>query len=88
MNADRIPVHVVVFTLGSVVIIGVTAMVLLAFSHNPVPDPLDRIVTLALGALAGILAQTHPASSQDVNVVNTDTSPVPVDPTATTPAHH
>ncbi len=58
MSTDRLTIRTVVFTLASVVVVGVTAMVLLAATHTAIPDQLDRLVVGALSGLVGLLAKT------------------------------
>lgn len=80
MSTDRLTVRVVVFTLAGVVIGGAASMVFLTATHTTIPDALDRLVSIALGAIAGLLAKTSTADApQDVTVVNPADAPVPVD---------
>lgn len=80
MSTDRLTVRVVVGTLALVVVGGVAVMALLATTHTAIPDQLDRLVSLCAGGLIALLAKTSTGDdAQDVQVVNDDTQPVPVD---------
>ena len=64
--------------LGVLVILGIMA-VLLVF--QAIPDPNREPVSTIIGALAGFLARGFMTKgTQDVNVVNPTSDPVPVDP--------
>ena len=78
MTDGRIPLIVVV-TLAVVVVLGEAAMAYLAFTGTAIPDQLDRIATLAIGALAAILATTRGTDPAPVQVMNEPDEPVPVD---------
>lgn len=82
MSTDRMTVRTVVFTLAAVVLGGVAAMVFLTATGRLIPDQLDRVVSVSLGAIGGILAKTSSSGDdepQQVEVVNEPTNAVPVD---------
>lgn len=78
---DRFVVRAVVLGLLSIVLVVIVAATLLILDESGVPDALWGMGTVALGALAGILARTSTNDDvQNVAVVNTALEPVPVDP--------
>lgn len=82
MNTDRFTVRTVVVTLAVVVAGLAAAEVFMALQHITVPQSVDRVLNLALGALTAMLVKTSTSDdTQAVNVVNEDTDPVPVDNT-------
>lgn len=81
MNTDRLTIRTVVITLAGVVLGGVGSMVFLTAIHIPIPDQLDRVVSLALGGIVGLLAKTS-SSDTPPPIVNT---PIVNEPDGTVP---
>ena len=76
--SDLFPTRVVVVALALVVVGGLAAVTFLASTQTPIPDALDRLVFTALGSLGTLLAKTALEGSQ-VEIVNDDANPVPVE---------
>jgi hypothetical protein len=86
VNSDTFAVRVVVVVLGVGVLLGLGTMAILAVMETPIPDQLDRLVTLMGGALIGVLAKTSTTGADDppqpVQVMNEPDEGVPVVPGA------
>jgi hypothetical protein len=81
VNEDRWPVRVVVGTLATVVLVGLCSEVALTLLGKAVPDQIDRIVNIALGAIGGILSRTSrpgPEEGEPTRVEVVADHPVPV----------
>lgn len=82
---DTFATRVVVLALAFVVVGGLGAIAFLASTQTPIPDALDRLVFASLGAISALLAKTALSVTPgptEVEVTNTESSPVPVtDPT-------
>ena len=78
MMSDLFPTRVVVVALAVVVVGGLAAVTFLASTQTPIPDALDRLVFTALGSLGTLLAKTAVEGGQ-VEIVNDDANPVPVE---------
>lgn len=76
---DRMIPRIVVVTLAVVVVGGGAAMAFLASTQTTIPDQIDRLVTVAIGALGAILASTRGGEDPPTEVVVTNeaTDPVP-----------
>ena len=78
MTPDRFPVRVVVLSLAFTVIGGLGSIVFLASTQTPIPDALDRLVFLSLGAISALLAKTS-GTGDKVQIDNAIDDPVPVE---------
>lgn len=78
MSSDHFSVRVVVVALAVSTLGGLGVIAALAVMEQPIPDQLDRLVTLLAGALIGILARTS-SSPERVEVANDPSNPVPVE---------
>lgn len=66
---DRLTVRMVVAALAIAVITGICFMGYLSVIEKPIPDPLDRTITLLAGGLIAVLSSTRsvPPSAESNN---------------------
>ena len=75
---DQRTVRIVLYTLAFVLVASVAGELGLAFLERAIPDQIDRLANIALGAVASILVRTS-SEPQEVQVMNQPADPVPVD---------
>jgi hypothetical protein len=91
MTSDHFAVRVIVATIAAGALMGVGIVGYLSITGTPIPDQLDRLVTLFAGAVIGVLARTSSSTGgageapTAVQVVNDPGEAVPV---AETPKPH
>lgn len=85
---DRITKQIIVYTVCGIAVMVTLCVCRMAMRQIPIPDQLDRIVTLVVGGVLGWLGKTgvdaaFPASGVPVKVNNAPNDPVPTTETKT-----